>query len=484
MKASITSKIIITFAALTVLVMGAQVVFNEFFARDFYTNYKYDSMSEAYEAVVQGYDGTQESIEAAAEAYESEHNINYIVISEERLLYTSFNRALAEVFDGGGQVVPNIESVVEDMPNMDMHSPRIRGEYTYDDKLLELSSSFMHDDTEVNVFLTLPMDSIEDSVDVLTQSGTVISFFSLLIGFVLCVLISKSITKPIMEIELAARKMSELDFSVRVRENISSTELSRLSGSVNSMSEQLEAAITELSDKNQKLKTDIEAAKTMEAMRREFVGNVSHEMKTPLALLQIYAENLRNNVENIDREYYCDTIIDETEKLSELVSTMLDISALESGMTRMEMTDLDISNLLVQLMDTLRPLTSEREFVMSAERGIEVRGNAKYLEQAMRNYILNALEHTEQGDKIEISLKSTEGLVEYLVFNKGEHIEENEIEKIWNSFYRSDKARVRNGNNVGLGLHIVKTVVDRHGGSYACRNRDGGVEFSFRLPII
>ncbi len=232
------------------------------------------------------------------------------------------------------------------------------------------------------------------------------------------------------------------------------------------------------------MKSDIDTQKKLERMRREFVGNVSHEMKTPLSLLQLYADNLKNNVQSIDKDYYCDTIIEESSKLSEMVSSMLDMSSIESGLSKIELSKISLSGAALDLLTKVAPLTENYNLKIHIEDDIFIDGNLKYIEQAMRNYLSNALEHTCDGDLICVSLSSKDDMAVFSVYNTGQPISELDMPFLWDSFYRADKARVREGGNAGLGLHIVKTIVLAHGGIYNCQNLDDGVEFSFMLPII
>ncbi len=491
MKMSIRNRIIFTFASLMVLVLLFQLVFNLFFSMSYYVAYKSSVMTEAYEAIRSAYDGTSASIESASNTYETGHNIDVIVTAGDEMIYVSYNRylderkgAIPEYF--GNPPERMSQGSREEIEFSINPEPLIRqqsiGNSTH--RMLELPGEFLYGEQTIRVLLSLPVASIEDSVDVFSSSSIAITGAVLILGLLFLVWMSNGITKPLREIEVAAYRFSTLDFSSRVDENIPSTELKRLSGSINSMAEQLEKSIGELSVANEKLQKDIDSQKKLEQMRREFVGSVSHEMKTPLALLQIYAANLKSNVDNIDKNFYCDTIIEETEKLSDMVSSMLDISSIKSGLVEMEKQVVPVSEICEELIEKMYPLLEGADLTYDIDPHIYVMGSPRYIEQAMRNYILNATEHIKSGGLIRIALKSQSSICEFSVYNEGSSISDNDIDHIWQSFYRSDKARERSGKNTGLGLHIVKTVVEEHGGSCSVQNKENGVTFTFTLPII
>ena len=171
--------------------------------------------------------------------------------------------------------------------------------------------------------MTLQIAAIDNSIAVFTESNIYISLAVLLIGSLFALVVSKTISQPLTNIKAVSKQIAKLDFSCAADEDNSTAELASLAHSINQMSRQLDRNMRDLTAANEQLQKDIEYRKQIEGYRREFIASVSHEMKTPLALLQIYTENLKNNVEGIDRDYYCDTILEETENLSKMVSDIL-----------------------------------------------------------------------------------------------------------------------------------------------------------------
>ncbi len=518
-KISIRSRLILSFAAVIALVLVCQLAFNLFFAKGYYLNYQRNMMQSTYVQIAQDFDGTQESIETAVASYESQHNIEVIVWVDELVWYTSYDHlvyasgtrapevgqgaAMPAEGEANAQTAPSAETdaaeqvqrgqgngVAPDgavrVNQSELAVPDLNidflGDVQSEMDILHFLDTFTYGDSVVVVELARSLDSIESSTEVFSNSSMIISCLALVIGLLYSLFLSKSFTKPILEMERIAGDFANLDFSNKADEEISVTELYHLSKSLNSMSTQLEKSITSLNIANDKLKQDIDYQKQVEQMRREFVGNVSHEMKTPLTMLQIYAESLKDNIESVDKDFYCDTIIEETQIINELVGSMLDISSIESGLSKMQMEEIDLSQLLSALVARMRPLLANYHVNCMVQEGLVLNGDEKYLEQAMKNYITNAIEHTAAGGSICIALKKQANAVHYQVENEGACIADDVMPRLWDSFYRADKARSRGNKNVGLGLHIVKTVIEKHGGSCQCQNTPNGVMFSLSLP--
>lgn len=473
------------FFALIVGLVFLQYIFVKYFALDYYTYIKSDTMEEGYAELVEGYDGSLESIQKSTQEYEWEHGISYIIVCNGELRYSS--RTLeASHLDGYGVDIPerNPEELESEGKGAIPKHPNVRiaNELQAEEAILQLQAEFLYEEETVTCLMMLPMESIQSSVTILARSNMLIDLVGVAMGIVLAAFLSKTITKPIREIEHVSVQLAELDFSQTANEDEPSKELSNLACSINKMSGKLEESIGALSQANEQLAEELDFHKKAEKMQRDFVGNVSHEMKTPLALLQLYAANLKSDIEGIDKEYYYDTMIEEAGRLSDMVSSMLTMSSVESGICEMNKEHFSYSELCNTLLMKMEPLLTEFQVLIQIESGMEIVGDAKYLEQAMKNYITNATHHTKSGDTIIIEARKEENEVIFRVQNQGMQIEEEELEVIWNSFYRSDRARIRTNQNVGLGLSIVRTIITKHGGTCGVVNVEDGVSFFYRIP--
>ena len=472
---------ILSFSLLVSLMLLAQIIFNLFFVEDVYLSNKCNAMEDLFQVVKSDYDGSVDTIETIVYPYEEQHNMNILIEQDTNLIYASYHRYL----DGNitNSPMPKLRPDMQIERKYYSENPvtTISMPKPNDMSSLCLLGTFQYNNEEVLITIFLPMASIESSVDVFTRSSTVISLVVLLIGIIISIILSKSITKPISEMEQVASHLEQLDFSNHVNENVSSSELHSLAKSINSMSTQLETSVLDLNHANETLKSDIDSQKQVEDMRRQFVANVSHEMKTPLALLQMYASNLKLNIETLDKEYYLDTIIEETEILNDMVISMLQISAIESGLSAMQFEMFSMSDLCDTVIAKTGLLLESFALQTSIQSDIFILGDKKYLEQAMVNFITNAADHTQNGDVVCISLSKAGESMIFSVFNQGSHIEKSEIPHIWDTFYRSDKARVRESKNVGLGLHIVKIIVEKHNGACYANNYKNGVLFEMSI---
>ncbi len=482
-KASLHGKLVMSFGLLMILLLFCQLGFNLFFATEYYVWRMSQTMEKAYEDIEQDYEGSLDSIEETLMNYENNYNIDFnITQGEDTSLYTTSNRFNQHRPQPRPGTLPANDRVEDtSSPDIVMHE---NGNPKGDVFLLSFEESFTYEGQNISVVMLVTLNSIESSVTLFTGASVVITCVVLLLGLLLFYLLSKSITKPIGYMQNATERIAKLDFTTPLKEIQPSRELSSLAQNINSMAFQLEHTIEDLNTANTRLQSDVEAQKQMEQMRREFVANVSHEMKTPLALLQIYADNLKNNVDDVDKDEYCEVIIEESKNLSDMVSSMLEVSALENGLSVFETESLDFSALVEGFVAKMRPLAEEHSIQVNIQPGLQVQGNAYYLQQAVKNYLSNALEHCPKEGRIEVCLVQEEGKAVFSVYNEGSHLQEEDIPNLWNSFYRAGEARVRQGGNVGMGLHIVKAVVERHGGCYEAHNQAKGVCFSFGLSLI
>ena len=435
-------------------------------------------ITEAFYQIKEGYDGELENVNDIAESLHDTYGIKTVIFNNDEIIYSSGYPFMKQ--DHRLDINPVFRN--DEFPAIPA-APFDEGkDFMEDTERMQLSGKFNYNDEEIRVLMTLQIASIDNSISVFTEANIYISVAVLIIGVLIAVVVSKNISRPISDIEAVSKKIAMLDFSSSADEENSTAELASIAQSVNQMSRQLSLNMQELTAANEQLQKDIEYRKQVEGYRREFIAGVSHEMKTPLALLQIYTENLKNNIQGIDKDYYCDTIVEETEKLSRMVSDMLEISSIDSGFVKMNLEDVDIAELCRDIINEYQPVLEAYQVNINLAEKVVVSGDIKYLEQVIKNILNNAVQHTTVGGEIGIVLNCTENQVSLEISNEGEQISEEHLEHIWDAFYRTDKSRTRNGkNNVGLGLYIVKTVIDKLGGSCSIGNTDKGVAVTITL---
>lgn len=334
------------------------------------------------------------------------------------------------------------------------------------------------------VYMRSNYQSIRESAAIsnefLAYAGIVVTILCCLI----MVFVSNRYTKPILALARLAQKMEELNFNVRYEEE-RSDEIGVLGHSMNSLSDKLEETISELKTANNELQLDLQRRSEQEKMRQEFLANVSHELKTPIALIQGYAEGLQENVNDDpeSREFYCEVIVDEANKMNKMVKKLLNLNQLEFGNGQVHLAHFDVRELVKSVVSSSDILFKQKGISISFVDGAPsyVWADEYMTEEVVMNYISNAVNHVSGERIIEVKIKSEDGKVRVSVFNTGEKIPEEDLEKIWDKFYKVDKARTREYGGNGIGLSIVKAIMDAHNQRYGVKNYDNGVEFWFEL---
>lgn len=337
------------------------------------------------------------------------------------------------------------------------------------------------------LLIWVPMAQISENARLSNNFTLLVGFITLIITGVWTVLISNQFTKPIKEMNKLTKQMSKLDFS-KVLTIESKDELGELSQSINQLSRNLDNTIKELNHKNEILEQDITHERQLDRMRKEFVSNVSHELKTPIFLIQGYAEGLKTNIADSEEKkgFYCDVIMEEVDKMDGLVKDLLDLSHVESGIFTIQKTSFDIIELTLSVLFKYECIFVEREIHITADlqENIMIYADKIRVEQIISNYINNAIHYSNEQKIINISAKIIDNLVRLSVYNSGLPIPTDSLDKIWTSFYKVDKARTRENNGTGLGLSIVRAIQEAHGNSYGVKNLNSGVEFWCEFDLV
>ena len=311
-------------------------------------------------------------------------------------------------------------------------------------------------------------------------------FFGIGILFTLIIayLFSRQISKPLLHMNRVTNKIAQLDFSEECTIQ-SKDELGSLSRSINALSNNLSQTIQNLKQSNHKLVEELEKQKELDKMRKDFIADASHELKTPLSVIQGYSEGLLDNLQSGEiKEEYLKIILDETEKMNKLVSNMLELSELESGRTSLNPEVFSIQRLIRYVTKRLSPAISDKNIELKLEWEKDeflVKADSFRIEQVLCNLLNNAIRYSPEGGLIKINAWEKNKKVWLSVQNNGPTISVEELKKIWDKFYRVEKSRNKELGGSGLGLSIIKNILELHGSEFGARNTSEGVEFYFSL---
>ena len=334
--------------------------------------------------------------------------------------------------------------------------------------------------------LRSPVESIKESAAISNRFLLYIGSILIVITVLLIWYFSKRITEPLRELARLSDRMADLDFEAKYTSG-GSNEIGELGANFNRMSEKLESTISELKKANNSLQKDIEQKDKLEKMRNEFLGNVSHELKTPIALIQGYAEGLKEGV-NEDaesRDFYCDVIMDEAAKMNRMVKNLLTLNQLEFGDEDIVFDRFNLTALIRGVLQSMEILADQADATVNFRQteDIYVWADEFKVEQVVRNYVSNAFHHVSGDKVIEVKMIVEGDKVRVTVFNTGTPIPEEDIGHIWDKFYKVDKAHTREYGGNGIGLSIVKALMKSFHQQYGVKNYDNGVEFWFELDV-
>lgn len=485
MKHSITKKIttiMICIVAGTVLLCW---FINTTLLGGYYENYKQDALSSIFEMIeTADANGTaqKDSFQIELEKQCSNSNVSMIVISSDGTVLQSnvankntLKDQLFEImFSSGGKHTVPVRStdlyVIEKTKDT-----RLGTEYLVLYGVLQNGNL---------ILLRTAVESIRESVTISNQFLAYIGILAVIVCAVVIYLVTRRITGPILQMADISRRMSNLDFEAKYQSR-GEDEIDFLGENINQMSETLERTISELKSANNELLIDLEKKDKIDEMRKEFISHVSHELKTPIALIQGYAEGLQAciNDDAESREFYCDVIMDEAEKMNRMVKNLLTLNQLESGNEQVVFERFDLTELIQGVINATAILREQNGIALTfdAKQPMYVWADEFKTEQVLTNYISNAIHYASGEKQIDITVTRQGDVVRVGVFNTGMPIPQEELENIWVKFYKVDKARTREYGGNGIGLSIVKAIMDSFHRECGVVNYENGVQFWFEL---
>ena len=351
------------------------------------------------------------------------------------------------------------------------------------DMVISVAGILYDEKKDETVYAFSSLQPVNEAVQVIKEFYLYFYVGALITILLLSLIYSNMIAKPLIKITKTASKMAKLNFTEKCVVK-SDDEIGALAASLNLLSENLNEALTSLKDANTQLEKDIEKEKKLTEMRKDFVASVSHELKTPITLIEGYTLALNDDVlEGEEKQYFINVIMDESKKMNNLVSDMLNLSQLESGNFKLVKEDFFLDELIKPVTKKFSSLLNEKNIKLELNliQNIQVIADWNRIEQVLTNYMTNAIRHTNYDGCISVEMINSEDTIYVGVENSGTNIDATEIIKIWDNFYKIDKSRTRKLGGTGLGLSIVKNIILLHGGSYGVENTETGVKFYFIL---
>ena len=487
MKKSIKIRLAVTYIGIMCLSLAVMLLVNSLFLEKFYLRKKTESLKKVYNTMNDTSDTRYYSSLADDEKFKQycdENNLSMIVVEDvtSRILFAyakNSERLYSEIqFGVLDDFVRGKREILEATDNY------IVEKKTDDVKAMDSVNMVGVLDNGNGFLITTPAQSLKDSALISNVFYLYIGLFTIFISSVVIWFISRHITRPLQQLSELSKEMANLNFDAKYT-STSEDEIGVLGNNLNRMSGELEKTISELRTANNELQKDIEKKEQIDEMRKEFLSNVSHELKTPIALIQGYAEGLQEciNDDQESREFYCDVIIDEAAKVINMVKKLLSLNQLEFGNDTVNMERFDLTELVKGVVQSAQLLASQKEAEIRflQEEPISVWGDEFKIEEVVTNYVSNALNHVDFEKKIEIKAVKRGDVVRLSVFNTGARIPEEDLDKIWIKFYKVDKARTREYGGSGIGLSIVKAIMDSMNQKCGVINYENGVEFWFEL---
>ncbi len=472
MKGKLKTNLIGMEIAFLLIVVGGSAVVYSLFAPRFYTRAKERLIMESFRVINEmDMASLQESDYEVFDSYEDDHLAFVIADEDFTPIYTTSPQ------DPEGNVHRTIQIVAE---KYEENPSMLKGDRAHNGA--RLRGCFYQNGRKYYVFIRETSGSTYSAFSYTERFLSIVVVIAVLVGSVVMFVMSRWIARPIEKMAVVSRQLAQHDFSARVTEETPFEEVNVLARNFNDMASQIQHYIQELEESNEKLQEQNDQKERLERMRQEFSANISHELKTPLAVISSQVEMLQLLGDGKEREYYFASIQEEIEKMSEMIRNLLKLSAAEYQLGELDKQKLDLSETSEYLLMKYDALFRQKEIrrTLSLERDCFVWADRGSLEQAMSNYLLNAFSHTNTGGTIRITLEKREQEVFFRVYNEGERIPEEKTAKVWNSYYQGTGGE----DHAGLGLYIVRTTVLLHGGRYGVENLDDGVEFWFSLPAL
>lgn len=499
---SVRMKLFFSLCVVVILIVLFLIIINNVVLESFYMYSKVETIKTTYKKINQYFNEISINGESKIDINEElnkiavKNDFEILIKNNENLLLYSSDENLNSAIDKINEVIMqqdrkfnikykgNKDIIIYDKNNITIRKiVDIKSNINY----IFLSSEL---DNGYTLYIRIPISPIQESVKISNNLLILIGGISIIIAGIIASFLSRKFTEPITELNNITTNMAKLDFSKKYIEKDTEDEINNLGKNINLMSSKLESTIKQLRTTNIELEKDIEEKSKIDEMRKQFISDVSHELKTPIALIQGYAEGLIENVNTDDesRRFYAEVILDETNKMDTLVKQLLELMKLEYGKREFNDTEFNIVELINEVIRKCKVILEEQnievEFKQKSET-INVLADDFYIDQVITNYFTNAIKHVKEvngKNEIRIELEEEkESKIKIKVFNTGENIKEEDLERVWKRFYKVDSSRNREDGGTGIGLALVKAIMANYDNKFGVENKEDGVEFYIEL---
>lgn len=339
------------------------------------------------------------------------------------------------------------------------------------------------------LFVMASMQPVGEAVAVLQRYFVYLAPVIIVLTAGLALIYSRIVSRPLIALNRTAERLAKLDFAA-MPEVRSNDEFGELARHMTAMSRNLDAALAELTGANAQLREDMREKQRSERLRKELIANLSHELKTPLGIVKGFAEGLQDGVAEDKKDRYLALIVQETDRMNAIIMDMLELSRFEVKAVRLQLEDVSIARLMRSAIDSFSHQLDSKGLQVKVNVDAEdaerrVAADPARIEQVIRNLLSNAVRHAEDNSVIEARVKRTApGRVTVSIDNAGPPIAEEDLDRIWDHFYRAERSRDRKSGGTGLGLAIVKHILELHGSEFGAANTEHGVTFFFTLNEI
>lgn len=460
---TIRGKLFFIFISLIISTLLGGILINIFFLEDFYIYKNEKKFINIADKISSQYTENKKKIQEYISSIDKEEGIaTYIIDENFNIKYYSVSQKNLEESSKVNKEIQNIiltttkDYIYQKLEKENSETPKI-----------VLVTNLQNGD---KLILTKPLKGISESAEIANEFLLFTGIIIIVIGTLVIYIFANKITKPIVKMSKVAENISNLNFNEKV-EVESKDEIGSLGDSINNISKKLSVSINSL-------EKDIE-------IRKELVRNMSHELKTPIAVVKGYAEGINygvtSNEEMLHR--YCNVIAEECDRMDSLVKEILEISKLEEISYDLNISEFTINTLMKDIENRFVQIMNQNniKYNFIYDKKISIQGDYNLIERAITNFITNAIKYVNENRFIEVKVSNINNQVEFSVYNTGNKIDKDEINKIWNVFYKIDRARSRKEVGHGLGLAIVKRIVDLHDGEVGCENYKEGIKFFFKI---